>query len=837
MKKISALVIISLMLVTCGRKKDVYEAELLPTTKVMYRWASREIVAVNSSTVTLPADSDTAQNLRVNDVLLSGVSEKTPYGLLRMVTDIKQNGNTMIVTTKDCPIEYAFRKLHVEVTRTVPLNGITLRGSAPVSGQPLAKGQTAHGKITPPGPGDIVTIPVDYYPFNGDDDPNTPEDQVHVAGSIGGGMTYTFGLDIDWGDIVSWPPDPSVTPKVKVGFEISAAAFAKIHSEGTVTKTFEQEDIWYTAYLEPIVIGQLVFLPQLDIKTKVEGSSTGTFTFTLDESGTFSAGAAYSTDEGGTLTIPDPDFQYKQPDISVMQTANVHVNVGPRLHLKLYGVAGPYATVWAFAKIEADSTKTPCWNVNAGFAGDMGLDISAYTLNLVDWNKDFTIVDKTLLSGSCDLGNLPPDGVTDVTEPTFIPWSKRVEDTAAAFHFADSFTGIAQAVDGRYLLSGDSVGALVKMDKEGTNIWTKQYTVRDAAAPVPLRLPVVLNTLDARIFAAMYSPHIIAKLDAAGNPLQALQFDVAERPAEGFTAGLEDASGNIYLAGTLLDAGNSTDVWLIKIDQDCNVLWSKTWGTPSRRETPAGLATFNSEILLIGNSFNVQQQPSTQGFILRLTPDGDLTWAREVAADGIYGDIYLCGGLRSMDGDIIVGGFTDTSQPKELLLKVKADGSFGWATANASDYLGPVMNSFLQLSDGGYLAGGTQWTAGTDHLWLARFDSIGRVLWGRQLDDGAETANASVCLTGEGGVMTAAYTEKGSEGSSLWIMRVPVKTGDISFSAGSDVSLFSPTWKEKDVKIHIKGASVNTMTDVSVPVSEVTLVAQPVTPVVTTLAP
>ena len=97
----------------------------------------------------------------------------------------------------------------------MPLNGITLRSNAAALRQPPAKRQAAHAKITPPGPGEIITIPVDYYPFNGDDDPNTPEDQVHVAGSIGGGMTYTFGLDIDRGDIASWPPDPKVMPEVK----------------------------------------------------------------------------------------------------------------------------------------------------------------------------------------------------------------------------------------------------------------------------------------------------------------------------------------------------------------------------------------------------------------------------------------------------------------------------------------------------------------------------------------------------------------------------------------------------------------------------------------------
>lgn len=839
MKRIILLIILTFIISSCGRKPDVYEGELFPTTKVMESMSSREIVGVDTATVTFAANSETAQNLKVNDVLMTGVTEKTPYGLLRMVTAIDTSGETVVVHTKDCPIEYAFKKLHVEIYRDVPLNGFTFRGRNAQLKRPLEKGHTSLGIIKEDDSnGGAFNVAVDYYPFNGDGDPSTPEDQVHVTGTLGGGLSYFFGLDIDWGNILTWPPDPKIIPEVKVGFDISADAFAKLQAEGIVAKTFKKEDTWDTVYLDPIVAGPLVFLPEIDMKTKIEGASTGTFSFTLDESGSFSAGASYSTEDGPELSLPIPDFTAQQPDVSVMQTANVKVNIGPRVHLKLYGVAGPYATAWAFAGIEADSAKTPCWDVKGGFEGDIGFDISLLSLHIVDWSKDFNIADETLLSGDCDLGNVPPGGVTDVTDPTFTPWSERIEDTATSFNFADSYTGMSQSVDGRYLLSGDSVNTLTKMDKNGSIIWAKKFVVTDAAAPVPLVLPVVLNTLDAGILAAGYSPHVIMKLDAAGEIIWSKEFDVSEHPADGFSAGLEDGAGNVYLAGTLFETGDSaTDAWLVKIDQAGNVLWSKTWGAASRRETPTALVLLDNDIVLVGRSSGSQQSPSGQSFVVRITPDGGLVWQRDIAAQDFYGDLFLTSAIRSKDGDIIAGGFFNFSQPKSLLMKIKTDGSFGWATANAGDYLGPAMNSFVQLSDGGYLSCGTWWSAGIDHIWLSRLDSIGRILWKKQFDDGGETATPSVCLTGEGGALLTAYTAQGSEGSSLWSMRVPVKTGDISFPAGSGVSVTSPAWTEQTTVFDVKPSSINGLVDAAVPFSNVELTETDVSPAVKALAP
>lgn len=114
-------------------------------------------------------------------------------------------------------------------------------------------------------------------------------------------------------------------------------------------------------------------------------------------------------------------------------------------------------------------------------------------------------------------------------------------------------------------------------------------------------------------------------------------------------------------------------------------------------------------------------------------------------------------------------------------MKVKPDGSFGWANVNAVSFLGIDLTAFFQLSDGGYLAAGTRWSAsGNDDLWISRMDSVGRMFWLRRLDDGAADGVPDLVLTGQGGAMFVASSEVGDEGdSSLWLARFPVQTGEV----------------------------------------------------------
>ncbi|MCP4713859.1 MAG: hypothetical protein GY868_01985 [Deltaproteobacteria bacterium] len=828
-----------LVVVSCNRKNreyEVYEATLFPTTKTLDERQARGLQAVrDNGTLVFTGDSSFAAGLQEHDVILSGMTEQTPGGLVRMVTGVESAQDAFIVSTRACGIEYAFQELHLEVRRRVSLDSLISSNRLNASGRKMrvsAAPPSARGSG-----GDSYDIVVDYYPFNGDGDTATPEDQVHVVGELGGSFSYFFGLDIDWGSIVSWPPDG--LPEVKVGFDVSADISSRLAAEGVVTKDFEKIETLDTIYLEPIPVYFLVFFPEVDIQAKVAGGSNGSFALELEETGRFDVGAYYSTDSGGNLSLDSPTFSALIGKTSVLDSAFVTAGVGPQIHLRLYDVAGPYASIWSTVTLDADQSLDPCWQLTGGFEGEIGFDIDVWSLNIADWSEPFSIIDEALASGDCEDGPAPPVGsIPDLIEPEFVPWGLRLDDTVAQFELADSHTGIVQAVDGRYHFYGDGVRRLVKCDKEGRVIWSREYTWDEAVLPVPLNLTAVTDTIDAGLMAAAYEPHIVMKCDAAGMVERAVRIDIDGAPSDGFSAVFSDAAGDVFLAGTVYESGSdTTDVWLIMLDADGALVWSRRWGAAGRREVPAALVGLEGDIVVIGRSFSLDQEPATQSFLLRIDSLGQLVWAREVSAPGIYDDVLLRCGIESRDGDLIAGGMVRTSSPRELLMKIKPDGTLGWAHAAGGAFMGPDMTGVVQLSDGGYLACGTWWTAGIDDLWLARLDSVGRMLWIKRYDDGSENANPSLRLTGEGGALMTAYTDAGTERHSLLAMRVPVKTGETDFAAGSGFTVADESTEAVTVDISLTAAALAALTDQAVTVVPVTITAGTVTQEVTSLAP
>jgi len=802
MKKL-LFVIVLLVCAACSRQPreyEVYEAEPFPTTKVITDNIAPDLLgADDNGTLLFDAGSEYAAGLSINDVIMIGPTGYTPQGMIAMVTGIESNDEALRVSTAPCGIEYAFQKLHVEVQRKVTFSDLKFARTLP-GGRGSVMSRSVHAADSG---GDDFDIDVDYYPFNGDGDTSTPEDQVHVVGKLGGSLYYFFGLDVDWGSLItSWPPDG--LPEVKVGFEINTGMSTDLSAEGVVTKNFSKKEELDTITLDPFPVGPVLwFFPEISLNAKVEGDSSGAFKLALEESGAFEVGVSYSSKDGADYQPPNPTYTSGTPTVSVMDEAGISAGIGPRIHLRLYTFAGPYATIWAQAGIDADIDSNPCWQLTGGFSGDIGFDINLWSISLADWSTPFDIIDTSLASGDCvDDPETPAETIPDITDPEFTPWSKRIVDTVSTYEIADSYTIINQVVDGRYIVSGDGMRCLAKIDEGGVVIWARRYTQDGAVLPVPLNITATADTPDAGIIAAAYDPHILIKLDAAGVPVWAKHFSLDRTPESGFTAMYQAPGGELYLAGTVFEPGSdSTDMWIVKVDADGALLWSKKWGAAGRREHPAALVPVDDDVVLVGRSFSTAQDPATQSFVLSLTADADLTWAREIYGQGFYNDVLLRCGLQSRDGDIIVGGMMRTTKPRELLMKIKTDGTFGWANASGGEFLGPDLTGFVQLSDGGYLACGTWWTGGSDDVWLARLDSIGRILWLKRFDDGYDNANPAVMLTGSGGALFSAYTGAGDDYNSLWLMRLPVKTGDISFAAGSGASAADESYDEINADI------------------------------------
>ncbi|HOA13845.1 MAG TPA: hypothetical protein PKH54_01035 [Myxococcota bacterium] len=785
---VAAACLAAMMAAGCGAddkgQADFLEYELWPSTHIFDNDTAGQIISIDEDwTFLFRSDSEIAARLAPKHVLMAGETPLTPRGTMRRVTEITPLADGIEVRTERALLQHAFKSFHTKFTREVAME----QGSLLWDTEPGAKllDSTEHvTNTTRKSGGDSVgPVSIDYYPFNGDNDISTDEDQIHVTATFSGSVYYNFGIDFDWPDVSSViGGDP--LPEITVGYSVDARAESSITADGVAMYSYDRRDTLAHAPVTGFWIWILYFTVSIDLMADIEGGASSLFHLETGAGASFVAAAEYSTDDGGRLIPPTADFWTLPSNVSSTESAYLKVSVGPRLRLALYDFFGPHLTVWGFGELSADMDRDPCWDLRAGVYGDIGIGVALWGETLAEWSKEFDIADTSIMSGECIPDPNAPE-VPDIIDPLFDPWSKILVDTAGGVDLDRDFMALQHTIDGHWLVAGSGMKTLSKVTNDGAVLWSRRYLRPDATLPIPLNMNRAINTRDLGIFATAYSPVMLMKLDADGGVVRAWRPDIEFQPVVGLQVLQEDSAGNVFVGGPFVkeDMGSS-DAWIFKLAPDGTVLWSKIWGDPAISEWVTGFVRLDQDLVVVGESFGLAQDPAHQSWAMRIGPDGQARWIKRIGGALGTESLALKKAMISSNGDIIAGGSYGLGGPDQVLMKIKPDdGTLGWVNGNkagdTSGALGIDLTDVFQLSDKGYLMTGLWWTGGTDHLWVARADSVGRMTWLKKLETGIEAGAPGIVMTGDGGALVAAYTEIGDQDHSVWLTRLPIKTGAI----------------------------------------------------------
>jgi hypothetical protein len=91
------------------------------TTKVLDDSTMQNLSSISEdgATLTLSETTPTLESLSPGDVIVSGVSNTTPNGLLRKVTNVSKVGNQVLVQTTQATLEDAIQQGTVEVSQAL----------------------------------------------------------------------------------------------------------------------------------------------------------------------------------------------------------------------------------------------------------------------------------------------------------------------------------------------------------------------------------------------------------------------------------------------------------------------------------------------------------------------------------------------------------------------------------------------------------------------------------------------------------------------------------------------------------------------------------------------
>jgi len=190
------------------------------------------------------------------------------------------------------------------------------------------------------------------------------------------------------------------------------------------------------------------------------------------------------------------------------------------------------------------------------------------------------------------------------------------------------------------------------------------------------------------------------------------------------------------------------DVYLVKLDKNGEIMWSKTYGDTLENQGKAVQQTSDGGYIITGYS-NRTIAGDYDIHLIKTDSNGDLEWSKT------YGGPLTQWGLdvkqTSDDGYIITGDY---------LFKVDETGNIEWDKA-----FGGTFYSVQETLDSGYVTVGNKLIGSTFDILFVKTNGNGDTLWTRTYGGGDYEWGTSVSLTSDSGFIIAGYTISFGAGS------------------------------------------------------------------------
>ena len=266
---------------------------------------------------------------------------------------------------------------------------------------------------------------------------------------------------------------------------------------------------------------------------------------------------------------------------------------------------------------------------------------------------------------------------------------------------------------------------------------------------------------------------LLLRLDADGQLLWTRTYG-GERSSSGHGVSSESDGGFIVSGAIRSENGDTSDVYLLRVDSDGNELWSRTFGTPLNEVGGRVVGCESTGYWIVGNSVDpndIVADPRAAGYagfagrsniyVVRTDGQGHELWSRRMESET---NTIAFGGAPADDGGIIIlSGILHypVNDNDIVLTKLSIDGdeiwSKTWTMGSALGY------SIISTSDGGYAMSGVRSVTGdpfrekADAL-VIKVDADGNEMWSATYGDESlvETACA-IAETADGGFVSCGW--------------------------------------------------------------------------------
>lgn len=344
---LSTSVLILIIILTGGCKRDEFNwgtkiGNITYSGNVVFLGAEELalIKEVSANRVVFIEEAGSIKKITGKSILVMGVSEKTPYGLLRHVSSVQMNGTEVLINTTNALLEEAIKEGTIRFQRKLLEKDFKL--SSKIEGI-LTKGPDKSFD------GLAVTLQ-DLQVFN---------DGTNIArlnGAIG------ISPEIDITIIIR---DNKIS-EIKFVTTLNKIDEVTVSSSGVFSGT---KEIMAAEFIHsPIVIDSLVFVPEIIISCGFEGSASSAVSSGVRQDRSITSRMNYQNSQW----VKDPLTQSESYDFirpQLTNNTNLEIFSGPEININLFGIPIQTIKVTGFYLLEAQRTRSPFWKLFIGSDG------------------------------------------------------------------------------------------------------------------------------------------------------------------------------------------------------------------------------------------------------------------------------------------------------------------------------------------------------------------------------------------------------------------------------------------------------------------------------------
>lgn len=236
---------------------------------------------------------------------------------------------------------------------------------------------------------------------------------------------------------------------------------------------------------------------------------------------------------------------------------------------------------------------------------------------------------------------------------------------------------------------------------------------------------------------------------------------------------IETSDGGFAIAGctTSFGAGEYSDYWLIKTDENGTVEWNQTYGGTGVDEATSLVEAFDGGYAIAGITVSFDDGPNGC-WLVKTDEFGNMEWNRTYGGTG-SGIAYSV--VVTYDIGYALVGCTGGFPYRDVwLFKTDEFGNMEWNRTYGGTNDDSAYSLVKTPLDGGYTIAG--WTksfgAGNYDAWLIKTDVSGNMEWNRTYGDSENEGFNSVVATSDGGCAIAGYTESfGARNEDVWLIK------------------------------------------------------------------